>query len=163
MVTRRGRAWADTLINLSISAGAAQSATDLLANAPTIDTLTAIRIVLDLEFYPVVNTLTDGIMAIDVGIGVTSLEAFAVNATPDVNVDGEYPPRGWLYIARTTAYNDVFGDTKDQWKPGALHVDIHSQRKVDKGKLFLAMSSTTVEGSGLGVRAIGRVRVLCLT
>lgn len=92
MVTRRGRAWADTLINLSISAGAAQSATDLLANAPTIDTLTAIRIVLDLEFYPVVNTLTDGIMAIDVGIGVTSLEAFAVNATPDVNVDGEYPP-----------------------------------------------------------------------
>jgi len=105
MVTKRARAWADTLVNLTVVSAAGQSATDLLANAPTIDTITAVRIVLRLEAYPAVANASDGIQAIDVGIGVTSLEAFGVNATPDVNTDNEYLPRGWLYVERGTVYN----------------------------------------------------------
>ncbi len=160
----RNRAWQDTLFDLTIVPAAAQSNTDLLANAPPVDTLTVIRMIVGLEVYPSLGLITDGLMAIDMGIGVTSLEAFTVNATPDVNVDDEYPPRGWLWIARKGVYNSVEASSGlDTVYRANFEVDLRAMRKIDKGKLYLAVSSTVTAGSAFNTELMGRVRVLCLT
>ena len=162
-MTQRHRAWADTIFGLSVVAGAAQSNNDLLANAPTIDTITAVRLIIQLEAVPTLGTTVDGVMAFDIGVGVTSLEAFTANATPDVNSDDEYPPRGWLYIGRKLVLADSPDVNFQTSKVAMFDVDIRSMRKVDKGKLYLSMSANQISGTSFSLVVGGRVRVLCLT
>jgi len=164
MVSRRNRAWADTLFDVNIVSGAAAQNSDLLANAPAVDTITAVRILIRLEAWPPLLSLVDGAMSFDVAIGVSSLEAFGVNALPDPNTDNEYPPRGWLYIDRGFVRNaNSSTGPVDQASPAVMKADVRSMRRVDKGKLFLAMSASLLDGSGFDLRVAGRVRVLCLT
>jgi len=47
--------------------------------------------------------------------------------------------------------------------PAVFKADLRSMRRVDKGKLFLAVSSTFIAGASYNVQIVGRVRVLCLT
>ena len=42
----------------------------------------------------------DGVMAIDVGIGVVSTEAFTAGVVPDPQTSSDYPTLGWLYRTR---------------------------------------------------------------
>ena len=164
MVSRRGRSWADTLFNLTVVSAAAQSNNDLLANAPTSDTLTVVRIIGDLWWISSSLTVqSTGAERLDVGIGVTSTEAFGVNATPDVNTDSEYPPRGWLYISSTMFVHDRTAAEPGIEIPSRLAFDIRAQRRIDKGKLYMAVSSNNVVGSSVTGKLVGRVRALCLT
>jgi len=156
----RGRSWSDTLFNVLLVSGAAQINSDLLANAPVADTLTVVRLVVDLQGYVQTTISTVGSQSLDVGIGVSSLEAFGVNALPDVNVDDEYPPRGWLYINRKVAIRYAI----DSPTVTARHqVDLRAMRRIDKGKLFVSMSTTAIDGTSQAVRVTGRIRALCLT
>ena len=162
-MTQRHRAWADTLFDVALVAEAAQQTSDLLANAPTIDTITAVRLIIQLEAAPSLGTTGDGMMAFNVGVGVTSLEAFTANATLDVNTDNEYPPRGWLYLGQKLVVYDSPDVNFATIKLAMIDVDIRSQRKVDKGKLYLSMSANNIVGSSFSLIVAGRVRVLCLT
>ena len=164
MPSTRGRAWADTLIDLDLVAANAQLNFDLLANAPTVDTLTAIRLIVRLDTYPQPNTNVNGIARVHVGVGVTSLEAFGVNAVPDVDVDNEYPPRGWIYVETAGCYvNNDSATGESTIIPASFRADIRSMRRVDKGKLFMAIGSNDVTGVPGTLTVVGRVRVLCLT
>ena len=164
MTTRRGRAWADTLINLTLTSAAAQTNHDLLANAPTSDTLTVIRIIGDLWWSTASQaTQITGAQRLDIGIGVTSAEAFGVNATPDVNTDSEYPPRGWIYIGHTVCYHDRTAAAPGVEIPTRLAFDIRAQRRIDKGKLYVALGNTNVLGTAFNGQVVGRIRALCLT
>ncbi len=159
----RPRAWADSRIVATLTT-AADILVDLLAGAPTVDTLTAIRIVVNLNcHYIVTNTLSDSDSVVDIGIGVTSVEAFAAGATsvPDPSSPTSFPPRGWLYVdtgyvgQALTSATGVFNEN------AVFKVDLRAARKIDKGTLFLRIANTNINVGG-AMEVVGRVRVLCL-
>ena len=161
-MTQRHRAWADQIINTQLVDGATLLL-DLLENAPTIDTMTAVRILLDVEagWDPAVST--EGDVRISVGIGVTSTEAFSIGVTavPNPDSETEYPPRGWLYVATKRATIAIGGSF--EWQQNAkFEVDLRAMRKIDKGILFLHAKNTAMSDPGT-IRLVGRTRVLCLT
>ena len=167
MPSSRNRAWADTLIEELITPGTA-IITDLLVGAPTVDTLTAVRIVG--EMFCVTQTLSEieHLETIDMGIGVSSREAFNVGVTglPDVNNAADYPPRGWLYVARSVVQQSLptGGTVTAMWRERAhFKFDLRAMRKIDKGVLFAQWASTNVSGTSSSTSLMGRIRVLCLT
>jgi len=161
----RNRAWADTrFAGVSLVAGT-DILTDLLSDAPTVDTLTAIRIVGDIEaHYVITNTITDSDSVVDVGIGVSATEAFAagVGAIPDPSVTNKYPPRGWLYVATQYVGQALTTSTGMFSKNARFQFDIRSMRKIDKGRMFIRVANTNINVGG-AMELTGRVRVLCLT
>ena len=163
-MSQRNRAWADRVFTALLTAGTG-SIFNLLTNAPTVDTLTAVRIVGNLQFGISPQTELETQQVVDVGIGVASSEAVTIGAAalPDPTTESEYPPRGWLYVDRTSVLQTI-PSTGGVWKrDGALKFDIRSMRKIDKGTLFMFVEQNDLDGSSSAVRMIGRVRVLCLT
>ena len=161
---RRRRAWCDILINLAMTNNASIVPVDLLVDFPDVDVKTVTRIIGDLTVFPDDrNGAIDSVQQVDVGIGVGSQEAFSAGVVPDPNVQAEYPTIGWLYITtQVLVWNNSSGTNEVAHIP-TWHFDIGSNRKVDKGVLWLAAHNTGADGSGLNVRMIGRVRSLCLT
>ena len=158
----RNRAWADTVHAFTSIAAGSTLETNLLVDAPVIDTITAVCMVVD--FTAALAPGAEGDLAnfVSVGIGVASVEAFAAGAgsLPSVSESDEYPPRGWLYIA-SKPVSQASQDGVDRLN-GVFQVDLRSMRKVDKGILYMSVHNVAV----LGMEAIeisGRVRVLCLT
>ncbi len=158
----RRLAWADTrVIQDSLVAGT-DIILDLLVNAPTMDTLTVVRLVVDLEaHYIITNTITDSDSIVDLGIGVTSVEAFA-GALPDPSLDTSYPPRGWLYVASKYVGQALTTSTGMFSKNAVFAADLRAMRKIDKGILFLRMANTNMNVGG-AMEVTGRVRALCMT
>ena len=140
---------------------------DLLANAPTVDTLTAVRIVGDLAFNFASTSEIEGDAIVDIGIGVSSSQAFSTGASalPDPTTETEYPPRGWLYVNTKPMVQSLptGGTPTAMWlvQP-TFTFDLRAMRKIDKGTLFLWMEYLTIGGT-VTPRAIGRIRTLCLT
>ena len=162
MVSRR-RAWADTrLAGTQLTAGTAVNV-DLLADAPVLDTLTAVRIVCDLTvMYNVAATVVDSLSIVDLGIGVAAASAFAVSgALPAPQLTTEYPPRGWLYVGSKPVAQSASTDGVTNTM-ARFEFDIRSMRKIDKGTLFLTMIQADIITGG-SMQVVGRVRVLCLT
>ena len=165
MPTGRNRAWADLLFGPSALVVGTDIIVDLLANAPTVDTLTAVRIVGELNaHYDVTNTIVDSDSVVDLGIGVTSMQAFAAgaNSVPDPSTMTDYPPRGWLYVTRKyvgQSLTDTTGVTSVQ---AVFSFDVRAMRKIDKGILYLRMANVMINVGG-AMEVSGRVRVLCLT
>ncbi len=141
---------------------------DLLANAPTVDTLTVVRIIGYLDCGRVSTNEVESIQAIDVGIGVASSEAFTIGVTalPSPAVATEYPSRGWLYRSRRVEGQALptGGSPTAMWRQRALfQFDARAMRKIDKGILYLMATNSTIEGGATSVQVIGTLRALCLT
>jgi len=165
----RNRAWADTVLSGGQIVDEQSSLTNLLLNAPTVDTLTAVRIVLDLVVIQGMDEpVADKSNNIHVGIGVASTEAFAqgINALPEPVAANEYPPRGWLYVnSQPTflrAYRETAAVVGGYIRAAEFKADLRSMRKIDKGILYLVVQNFGVLGTA-DVDLWGRVRVLCLT
>ena len=163
----RNRAWADSRVSGTLLTSGTPLLTDLLVGAPTVDTLTAVRIVGGLTVYQDASSENEGRGYCDVGIGVSSREAFTVGATalPDPTQGDEYPPRGWLYAATKplTLMLPTGGTPTAMWQiPAVFEFDLRAMRKIDKGVLFMWVEEATVSGT-LVTYITGRVRVLCLT
>jgi len=163
----RNRAWADLLVNTTLSSGG-NVVLNLLTNAPTVDTITAIRIISRLEARAVATDQVEGTQLVDIGIGVTSVEAFAggITTLPSPVTDTEFPPRGWLYVARRVyqlGLPIISGGGGPIHTVAVFDFDLRAMRKIDKGVLFLAATSTNVDGSAVSLSLTGRVRSLCLT
>ncbi len=157
----RNRAWVDQVWCGSTLASESSFSADLLVGGAPSDTLTVARIILDLTFNWPAGLGVDASACVSVGIGVSSVEAFAAAATgglPNPAIETSYPPRGWLYVATLPAY---------MWAnisvlSAKFDADLHAMRKIDKGVLFIH----AVHDSIVGVNALeftGRARVLCLT
>ena len=161
----RNRAWADTLFNQTILSPGSMTNQNLLANAPTIDTITAVRIIGHVQVFPQDASLNvQAQQQVTLGIGVSSVEAFAANALPLPDNDTQYPPRGWLYLgARSLAFQNSSTFGVEDYDYPEFTFDIRSARKVDKGILFLSMRNNSMFGTAMIVRVSGLVRVLCLT
>ena len=161
---RRRRAWADQRFASQVIASGSQVVFDLLANAPTIDTMTVARIIGYLQVEQDPSGDNEGSQSIDVGIGVSSVEAFTIGPTalPDPFSETEYPPRGWLYVASKQASLRLVsgGGTPT---PAIFEFDLGAMRKIDKGVLFLYVRNTASLGTAFTVHLSGRVRSMCLT
>ncbi len=161
----RNRAWADTRVLSSTIANSGRSITNLLVDAPTVDTLTAVRIVGSLHaHFDFTSNPVDGEQIIDIGIGVASLEAFNVGFTalPSPRESDEYPPRGWLYVA-TKPVLSLLAVEGVLHESAIFNFDLRASRKIDKGVLFMFISNIVGRGVGTAILVTGRVRVLCLT
>jgi len=159
----RPRAWSDTRIEISALVAGAEQSVDLLEDMPTLDTRTVIRLIGDLWFMISPNsTIVDSLSTVDIGIGVSSAEAFTIAgaALPNPGLPTQFPPRGWLYVNTQPVIQQAES-------VGVLNYlahfkfDLRAMRKVDKGVLFLRMQQANVITGG-SMRVIGRVRTLCL-
>ena len=164
----RNRAWADQRYSTTVLAVTGLSLVNLLQNAPTVDTLTAVRVVGDLTIdFDSTSTPSDQLNIIDIGIGVTSAEAFAVvagAAVPNPSAEDEYPPRGWIYAnTQAVVSQGQGGDSGAYYRPAVFKFDLRSMRKVDKGVLFAFIQSSAGKGTGISTLISGRIRTLCLT
>ena len=166
-MSQRNRAWADLAFDGTTLVAGVPQAFDLLAGAPEVDTLTAVRIIGNLEIGYLVNTTpSDSLSRVSVGIGVASVEAFAVAATaglPNPTQTGQYPPRGWLYVQAKAVRQvvSISGDgLVDHW--ATFDFDLRAMRKIDKGRLFVIMEQDNIVIGG-AMSVVGRIRTLCLT
>jgi len=163
MVMRRRRAWADTKFAGTTLASSGTIKSDLLANLAAVDTKTLTRLIVDLWAYPpVTNAAAQRANAVNLGIGVSSLEAFTAETLPDPGTQADYPQQGWLYVA-TKPVLKFFVTTEHSQVVGAhFQADLRAQRKVDRGTLFMVIENVGVNGAD-NVDFWGRIRALCLT
>ncbi len=160
---RRRRAWSDVRVNQVVAAAAASVPIDLGIQQIDQDVKTAVRVIGDLAAFPDDrNATVDGLMQIEGGIGVASLEAFTAQIVPNPNSQAEYPALGWLYMhSMVMAFNNSSG-TLEGWTYPRVHFDIRANRKVDKGRLYYTWDNTTADGTGIQVVLVGRIRTLFL-
>jgi len=161
----RPRAWDTQLINAEFINSGDGFVLGLLDNLIDSDTLTAVRLLIDLKFAPTaLDAVLSGSALVDMGIGVASSEAFeaGVTALPDPDVEGDTPARGWLWR------NRMFCQYKKE--SGMFHVyvdslraDVRSMRKVDRGRLFMRAKALVTDDTFPDCRLVGQVRALCLT
>ena len=160
----RNRARADTIFSVATLVAGTPQHSNLLLNAPTVDTLTAVRVIGDLWFmYQPDSTVVDSLSISTLGIGVTSVEAFAAGGVsmPDPSNDAQYPPRGWLYV-NSQPVSQQAESTGVLNHMAHFKFDVRAMRKVDKGILFSTITNTNIIIGG-SMRVVGHVRALCLT
>ncbi len=159
----RGRAWADEIYSSTVVPGTPFKR-DLLANAPTMDTLTVVRLIGYLDIGIAITSEIEFSQRIDVGIGVASVEAFSVGGTslPSPKIEAQAPPRGWLYAATKLCWQFKGGTEGQQRFNAIFEFDLGAMRKVDKGTLFIRIDNTDEAGTSSTVSIIGRTRALCL-
>ena len=140
------------------------SISNLLLDAPTVDTLTAVRLVVDIVIAHGVDEVFDASNVINVGIGVSSEEAFnvGINGLPEPAFSDKYPPRGWLYVATKPVLSIASAGSQLITRQAEFSADLRSMRKIDKGILFMVVHNNAIFGTA-DVDIWGRVRVLCLT
>jgi len=162
----RPRAWADRRLLLDLTPSVPQHF-NLLLNAPTVDTLTAVRIIVHFTLnlsFPWASVTTWQV--VDFGIGVASVEAFTAGGAslPAVDSETQFPPRGWLWKDQVSiGMDNQVGDETGPYYITEVKADLRAARKIDKGVLFLTIESNLIDGSGTNMVCNGIVRSLCLT
>ena len=164
-MTSRNRAWADVRIVEALGSGSSVLK-DLLAGAPVVDTLTVIRLVGEIRLSASPQGENEYEQTIDIGIGVSSSQAFATaGALPDLKTLG-FPPRGWLYKATDVCYQSLptGGTPTAMWRKDCLFkFDLRAMRKIDKGTLYMELENTARVGTATTLNITGFIRALCLT
>jgi len=160
----RPRAWADTILNVSVVGDAAIAPVNLLASLTASDTITAVRLVGDILIVPENADTNESVRnLLTMGIGVTSLEAFNASVLPDARTEADFPPRGWLYRdAKPYLFSNSATFGIELAELPRFKFDLRAARRVDKGVLFLEAFNDALMGTG-SVRLMGIIRALCLT
>jgi len=162
-MVRRATTWRDTFISSTIVADAAQ--TPIALSDVTVPKLeandTVIRVLLMLQFCEAALNTAKAVISMNIGVGVTSQEAFSAGTTamPDVNITVDKPRLGWLVRGELM----VPSSGSDATRPVPVAVyerDIRAMRKVENGVLFLLLRSNTELGTGFSSFARGLVRCL---
>ncbi len=151
--------WADTLMSFSVASGATNNQ-DLLSNLSPDERrgITLVRTIMTMAYTPSPTSGVVGTQIIDLGIGIASVDAFAAGALPDVQVESDRPPRGWIMRDRTA----VLDDATDVANITFVRGDFRTKRRIDDGDLFLQHFSTARTGTPFTVAISGIVRVLYL-
>ena len=92
------------------------------------------------------------------GAGVVAQDAFTASAVSDPEQAGDEPTRGWVWKSHLLIRDETLAT--GYIPPVRLNEDIHSQRKLDEGELFMAIANRPVEGTTFAVRVKGVVRTL---
>ena len=162
----RRLAWGFTNVSQVFTSGLRVS-NNLLLDLEGMDTITVARLVINLRAFNELGEFLIGVQALDMGIGVASVEAFAVANSvglPNPAVSDQIPPRGWLWSDSLTIFRDE-GTTNAQfiYNMPEVRADIRAMRKVDRGVLYLTVSSNNKFGVAQGMILSGRIAALCMT
>ena len=157
---KRGTSWYDTNINGSAGAGGGSSSpqalfpTDVLAR--DIPGITVIRTLVDLSIHPTVPVSVFGGQNVRLGVGMVTADAFLAAALPDLNSVSEEPIRGWIFKNARHAFQ-----SENSFQFGSLHLDIHSQRKVDLDtEIYFQFQNEDMTGTAFSVEVTGLIRML---
>ena len=163
MTMRRRRAWADTRFAGTTIAASGTDKKDLLTGLAAMDVKIVTRLIGDVRVYGGATTETEYEMAIGLGIGVVSKEAYDLETLPDTDNVADYPQQGWIYVATQVCYQAIDSAGSGLHRVDARFIfDIRAQRKVDRGVLFMLIDNTGI-GTSSTLSITGRVRALCLT
>ena len=157
---RRKTRWVDTLVSNGVL-NAGQVLVDLLAAISVGDLrgLTVTRMIVSLWMSPAIPLAAgDGRQSLDVGVGVTSLEAFTAGVVSDPNVATDEPARGWLWRDRAVVHDDG----TNLLVPTRVQGDFRGQRRIEGGKLFIVFNNGALQGATFTVQVQGIVRCLLL-
>jgi len=156
---RKRTRWHNELFSMDIG-NTLQLSRDILSQIAQTDKvgLTLIRTLLHLFIQPTSMFGTVGLQALDFAIGVFEEDAFAAGALPDLNVEGERPPRGWAWKERCL----VPGHTTAGAVDSTVHIerDLKSRRRIDDGDLLLIVNNNSAQGSAFNVTVEGEIRCL---
>ncbi len=159
MPSRRATDWIDTLLSLSAASGAQTNLSLMTGVAPVnVRRQTLIRTLISISLTSASVAGAWGTQNADIGIGITSQEAFAAGVLADPVTANDQPSRGWIYrTRRLVAQNGIGG--------GVIHyieADIRSQRKLDDGEAFIVIDNTADLGTPFTLSITGLVRQLWL-
>jgi len=158
-MARRASDWIDTLVNINTASGA-QSLLSLMTGVAPVNVRrqTLVRTLLTLGIFSTTVAGAWGVQAVDIGIGITSQEAFAAGVVADPNTANDQPSRGWVYRTRRvpSQNGDATGIVTE------LHADIRASRKLDDGECFLVINNGTLIGTAFAVTITGIIRQLWL-
>ena len=159
MPSRRATDWIDTLLSFTTATGA-QTITSLMTGVAPVNVRrqTLVRTLIELRLYSASVAEAWGTQIADIGIGITSQEAFAAGVVADPNTAGDQPSRGWIYRTRVAvAQNGIGAQVLYE-----VRADIRSQRKLDDGECFIILANGVDLGTSFTVKANGLIRQLWL-
>jgi len=160
----RPLAWADTTLEITMIQAVNITPINLLLNLAPSDTVTTMRIVGHLYVIPAsMSVQTSGQYRCDLGIGVTSVEAFNAGVVPDPQTDSERPARGWMWKDRLYSMKDRLDANNAYAVAGEVRFDVRSGRKVDRGICYLNAFQSQISGVAQNLILVGLIRVLCAT
>ena len=156
-MVRRTR-WIDNLFNFTVNAGGevVQSLTVALTEVETQE-MTVIRMIMCYAMQSDDPGSVNGIQLCDVGVGITSQDAFTAGAIADPNVQADFPMVGWLYRCRHLVMDSI--DSRDI-QPLQIEKDIRSMRKLARGELYFVAENNLGRGTADAIRVSGLIRVL---
>ena len=100
-------------------------------------------------------------MLVSIAVGLGSVEAVTASPAviPDPNVDAEQPTLPWVWKCRYWVQEPMGNDIS----PIFVDKDIHAQRKIGDGRLYMAINNDPGAGvAPFSVRVVGLVRCLVL-
>jgi len=155
--------WLDTLVAQQIASGG-QDLISLMTGVAAIDTrlagMTLMRTILGLDVAHLIHDSGEGSQYVVMGIGVASQESFAAGTVPDPSVNGDFPPRGWVWRARYRTYG--FAADQAAVFNQRIDLDIRSRRRLENGECYLVSDNQVDQGVTGTIVVSGLVRQLWL-
>jgi len=156
---RRASDWIDSLVNFAVGSGGQAHVSLMTGVAPVnVRRQTLVRTILRISFSSVTVAGSWGTQIADIGIGITSQEAFAAGVLADPITPGDQPSRGWIYRNRVVPYQN--GDAGPLVT--TLQADIRAGRKLDDGECFLVVNNSPLLGTTFTIQVTGIIRQLWL-
>jgi len=156
---KRASDWIDTSLNLVVASGAQGSLSLMTGVAPVnVRRQTLVRTIIGLQMNSTTVAGAWGTQIMDLGIGITSQEAFAAGALPDPVTAGDQPSRGWVFRQRRVVAQNGNGSVVLY----DIQFDIRAARKLDDGECFIVIDNTAGLGTAFSVVVTGMVRQLWL-
>ncbi len=159
MCARRATDWIDTVFRSDTASGA-QSLFSLMTGVAPVNVRrqTLVRTLITMDLFSTTVAGAWGTQSVDIGIGITSQEAFAAGVVADPNVSGDQPSRGWIYRTRRMVAQNSIGS------PVLFHLnaDIRASRKLDDGECYFVLNNTVDLGTAFTVGVGGIIRQLWL-
>ena len=156
---RRASDWIDTTVDRGI-ASAAQDLFSLMTGVAPVNVRrqTLVRTLITLDLFSETVAGAWGVQQLDIGIGITSQEAFAAGVVADPVTANDQPSRGWIYRTRVAvAQNGIGGQVLY-----TLRADIRASRKLDDGECYMVVDNTSERGTAFTAHMTGLIRQLWL-
>jgi len=159
MASRRATDWIDTLFGETVATGAQQLVSLMTGVAPVnVRRQTLIRTLITLDVTSETVAGVWGTQTLDLGIGITSQEAFAAGVVADPITANDQPSRGWIYRTRRVIAQNGSGGKVVY----TVQADIRASRKLDDGECYIVFNNGTTLGTAFTIRVTGLVRQLWL-
>jgi len=152
--------WVDTLHNDVISSGGQLLATLVGQTLQELRNATILRTIVCHDYSYAVHDSGEGAQIIDVGIGITSQEAFAAGVVPDPVSAGDVPTRGWMYRCRHKLHG--FAADQPAVDVRTVYRDLRGKRKLENGEAYIVIDNTASSGAASSVQVIGITRLLLM-